>query len=187
MTSIARTYAVRKEGLTEFTKVSSPSYDNGSYDSLFPFTYSNNVLDITYEGNNFKTQMVDSTGNSPNRDASTAISILGGNYFVTTLGENFKAYIRAWRDGIIDAGSPINVFIPAQMYRVQEADIEHVDGGTSAFEISTSVPSGDNYVSGTVENKYQTTLVFKTPLTFTIVESGITQYFTFRTMFDIED
>ncbi len=186
MTSIARTYASRKEDLTEFLRVSTPCYYNGSYNLLFPFTYSNNVLDITYEGNNFKEQMVDNTGNAPNRDANTAISILGGTYLITSLGEKFKEYIRAWRTDI-DAGSPINVVIAAQMYRVQEADILNVNGNANSYNVNTSLPSSDNYVAGSVENKYQTTLVFKTPLTFTTVELGETKYITFKTMFDIED
>ena len=187
MTSVARTFAVRKEGLTEFLKPESPCYDNGTDNVLFPFTYSNNVLDITYEGNNFQTQMVDSLNVDPIAETDTAISIIGGPYVATSLGENFKAYIRAWRDGTIDAGSPIDVYIAPQLYRVQEADSANIDANSGeAYKISTSAPSSDNYVAGSTETKYNTTYIFKTPLTFTIVESGVTQYITFRSMLDQE-
>ena len=187
MSSVARTFAVRKEGLTEFLKPESPCYSNGTNVVLFPFTYSNNVLDITYEGNNFQTQMVDSLNVAPVSETDTAISIIGGPYVATSLGENFKAYIRAWRDGIIDAGSPIDVYIAPQLYRVQEADSANVDANSgNSYKISTSAPSSDNYVDGSTETKYNTTYIFKTPLTFTIVESGVIKYITFRSMVDQE-
>jgi hypothetical protein len=187
MTSMLRTFAEPKLGLTRFLKPESPCYDNGNSVVLFPFTYRNGVLDITYTGNNFQDVMVDVSGVSPDSETDTAIQILSGPYLVTSLGDNFKDYIRAWRDGTIDAGSPINVFIAPQILKVQEADTDHVNStqGDSWLR-STIPPTSDGYVVGTVENKYQTSYVFKTPLTFTIVESGVTQYFTFRTKFDQE-
>jgi hypothetical protein len=47
-------------------------------------------------------------------------------------------------------------------------------------------PSSDDYITGSVSNNYQTAYVFKTPLTFTIIESSIKQYITFRSIFDQE-
>lgn len=61
MSSSIRSFAVKKEGLTRFVKPESPNYYNGVDNILFPFTYSNQVLDITYVGNNFKERMVDVT------------------------------------------------------------------------------------------------------------------------------
>lgn len=73
------------------------------------------------------------------------------------------------------------------MVRVQEADTNNIDSGNgNSYLISTVAPTGDGYVAGTESNKYYTTFVFKTPLTFTIVESGVTQYITFRTIMDQE-
>jgi hypothetical protein len=188
MSSSLRSPATRKEGLTRFVKPESPSYNNGSEDVLFPFSYSNQVLDITYTGNNFKSRMVDvsnqSPDNAPGGEPDTIISILGGLYLATSLGPNFKAYIRAWRTGI-DAGSPIEVVVPAQLIRVQEAGSVSSNSDES-WAISSSAPSGDNYVSGDATNNFHTTYVFKTPLTFSLFEGGVKKYITFKTALDQE-
>jgi hypothetical protein len=189
MTSVTRTIAVKKEGLTLFVKPDSPAYDNGPRDVLFPFSYSNQVLDITYEGNNFESLMVDTTGRAPTSEADTAIRILSGPYLATSLGENFKAYIRSWRSSTIDAGSPIEINIAPQLLRVQEASYDNIDvtsDGDSSWKISTSVPASENYITGDATNNFKTTYIFKTPLTFTIIESGIKKYITFKTALDQE-
>lgn len=189
MSSAVRVLAVKKEGLTRFIKPDSPTYYDGNSYRLFPFSYSNQVLDISYDGNNFKSSMVDSINNSPDNDeeTDTTISMLGGPYLATSLGENFKAYIRSWRSGSIDAGSPIEVVVAPQLLRVQEVDLSHVNStsGDSVL-ISTNAPTGENYVSGNSANKYHTTYIFKTPLTFTIVEGGVKKYITIRTTLDQE-
>lgn len=182
-----RALAVKKEGLTQFVKPESPSYGNGDDTVLFPFSYSNQVLDISYEGNNFKSNMVDSINNSPDGETGTTIRMLGGPYLATALGENFKAYIRSWRSGSIDAGSPIEVVVAPQLLRVQEVDLSHVTSTSDdVVLISTNAPTGENYVTGSVANKYRTTYVFKTPLTFSVVEGGVKKYITFRTTMDQE-
>lgn len=189
MSSALRTMAVKKEGLTRFIKPESPCYDDTTLGEgiLFPFSYSNGVLDISYDGNDFETDMVDTTGNAPNAETDIAIQVMSGPYLATSLGNNFKAYIRAWRDSTIDAGSPINMYIAPQLLKVQEADVNNVSAtSSSSYIISTESPAGDNYTSGTEANKYRTKYVFKTPLTFTIIESGVTKYITFRTILDQE-
>ena len=181
-----RSHAVRKEALTRFVKPESPSYNNGNDNVLFPFSYSNQTLDISYAGNNFKSTMVDNTGESPNDETDTSISILGGLYLATSLGPNFKAYIRAWRTGI-DAGSSIEVVVAPQLIRVQEVSIPNVtSNSSSSVTVSEYAPTGDNYITGDVNNNYQTTYIFKTPLTFSIVEGGVKKYITFRTALDQE-
>ncbi len=188
MSSMLRSFASRKEGLTRFVKPISPSYEDSELDEtvLFPFTYSNGVLDISYSGNNFEADMVDITGNAPEHESYTAVQILGTPYLVSSLGDNFKAYIRAWKDGIIDAGSPIEIYIAPQVVRVQEADSNNVRAISSSYRQTINPPSSDNYVAGSPANKYGVKCIFKTPLTFTIVESGVTQYITFQTAFDQE-
>jgi hypothetical protein len=196
MTSAVRYIAEVTEGLTRFLKPESPSYNLSILegDRLFPFTCRNGVLDITYEGNTFKSRMVDRTGgdpgspiNRPESETGTCIRIMGSGYQVHSLGNNFKEYIRAWRIATIDAGSPIEIHIAPVMLRVQEADVNNINADSSdSYLISTSAPSGDNYVDGNESNKYRTTYIFKTPLTFTIVEDGITKYITFRTNLDQE-
>jgi hypothetical protein len=187
MTSVTRTIAVKKEGLTLFVKPESPAYYNEQHNVLFPFSYSNQVLDITYEGNNFESLMVDDTGEAPNSETDTIIRILSGPYLATSLGENFKAYIRSWRSSTIDVNSPIEINIAPQLLRVQEASYDNINSESGdSWTISTSVPASENYISGDVANKYNTSYIFKTPLTFTIIESGIKKYITFKTALDQE-
>jgi hypothetical protein len=188
MSSVIRTKASIKEGLTLFLSSESPAYESSSGDRLFPFSYRNGVLDITYEGNDFKSVMVDISGVDPSAETSTVFRITGNTYLVSSLGENFKSYIRAWRASTIDAGSPIDLYVAPQILRVQEADRTNVDASSgSPYNISTQPPSSDYYLSGSEANEYYKTYIFKTPLTFTIVESGVTQYITFRTKIDQED
>ncbi len=187
MTSVVRAFAKRPEGITLFLKPESPCYDYGPGNRLFPFTYTRGVLDITYSGNNFKEVMVDVTNIGPSAETETAVRMMGGPRLVTRLGDNFKAYVRAWRDGTIDADSPIEVYKPAQVLRVQEGDLDNIDANSgSSYIVSDKAPSNDEYVAGSEDNKYTTTYIFKTPLTFTIVESGATKYITFRTALDQE-
>lgn len=186
MTSFIRRFPAIKEGLTRFVKPESPCYDDNG-NRLFPFIYNNGTLDITYSGNNFKSIMVDNTGNSPNNETETVVRIVGAARVVTSIGENFKAYIRAWRNGTIDVNSPISVYEPSQVVRVQEAGTDNIraDSGDS-YIVSTSAPVSDNFISGMEDNNYNSTYIFKTPLTITIKEGGVLTYLTFRTIMDQE-
>jgi hypothetical protein len=184
---VGSVFGMIKEGLTRFIKPETPVYSDGIDNVLFPFSYSNNVLDITFEGNTFKASMVDSINQEPNAESDTAVRIISGPSLVTSLGNNFKDYVRAWRSGTIDVGSPIRVIVAPQVVRVQEASISHVTANSGqAWTISTTPPSCDNFIVGNEANKYNTSYIFKTPLTFSIVEGGVTQYITFRTMLDQE-
>jgi hypothetical protein len=188
MSSAVRAYAAPREGITRFLKPESPCYDIGDgNNTLFPFSYSNGVLDITYEGNNFESLMVDISGNSPNSETETSYRITGVPKLVTSLGNNFKAYIRAWRMATIDSGSAIELVQPSQVVRVQQANLSKVSANSGeSWLISSDLPLSDFYVTGATANEYQTTYIFKTPLTFSIVESSVTKYITFRTIMDQE-
>lgn len=191
MTSVIRTYAQRKLGLTKFLKPSSPTYTNGNnIDVLFPFTYNNGVLDITYNGNDFESIMVDVLNQEPQDEPETSVQILSGPYLVNSLGENFKNYIRSWQDGTIDPNSPINIYISPQVLLVQQPDLNSISSVTSnnadVYRISTQAPSSDDYIVGSPITNYNTTYIFKTPLTFTIVASGVTTYITFKSTLDQE-
>ena len=141
MTSVLRYLSVKKEGLTLFLKPESPCYPNGTDNVLFPFSYLNGVLDITYSGNNFKERMVDVTGEDPRAETDVAIRMMGGTFLVTLLGENFKNYIRAWRSSTIDAGSPITIYSFPQIVRVQQASIANVDANQgNSYLISNQPP-----------------------------------------------
>jgi hypothetical protein len=187
MTSIARSYYVRKEGLTTFVKPESPCYDNNTDIVLFPFSYLNQELDITYAGNNFKQLMVDINNEQPRAETDIAVRIISGPLLVTSLGNNFKDYIRSWRSGTIDLNSPIEIYLAPEILRVQEGALANISANSGdSWQISTSRPSGENYITGTDITKYNTTYIFKSPLTFTIVEGGVTRYITFRSMLDQE-
>jgi hypothetical protein len=189
MSSVRRSSGEKKEGLTRFVKPESPSYDEvfEGPTRLFPFTYNNGVLDISYDGNSFQERMVDISGSEPQDETSYSVRIMGGPRLVTSLGNNFKTYIRSWRYDTIDSGSPIEINIPSQVVKVQEADRANTDASSgNSYKISVRSPTGDNYVTGNTLNKFCTTYIFKTPMTFTIKEGGVTKYITFRTIFDQE-
>jgi len=191
MSSSLRSLGVKKEALTRFLKVDGQSYETLSGPTLlFPYTYNSGVLDITYEGNDFKAVMVDISGVEPSFDSgesNSAVRIMGGPYLVTSLGSKFKAYIRSWRAATIDVGSPIEVDVPAQVLKVQAAARALVNATENDnWRISTQRPESDNYITGNALDGFSTTYVFKTPLTFTIKESGVTKYIVFRTTFDQE-
>ncbi len=186
--NIAR-LATKIETPTRFFNVESPTYSEGEGPyRLFPFTFSNGVLDISYDGNNFKSQMVDNSGISPYSEPNTVIEIMGGaNYLVTSLGSKFKDYIRAWRYDTIDGGSPIELLSKKTLLvPVRECDYPNMGRGT-VYRITQTAPSGDDYLIGNEANKFYKTFILKTPLTFTTVEDGVKQYITFRSMLDIED
>ena len=188
MSSVVRSFAVRKESLTRFVKPESPCYydDDEGNSFLFPFSYSNQVLDILYADNKFKSIMVDISNNTPSNETNTIVRIMGGPYLVTSVGDNFKAYIRAWLDGEIDNDSPINVYIASQMLRVQEASLANINAGGSSYVKHDSAPTGEDYISGNTTNNYNTTYIFKTPLTISYVASSVTKYVTFKSVLDQE-
>ena len=180
MSSLVRSYASPVRTVTDFHRVESPSYLTEGPNLLFPFTYNNGTLDIEFI-DDFEAQMVTSTGNEPLTDPDVSIRIIGsGSRLVQTIGDNFKAYIRAWRTGI-DSESPISVYIPGIVTKVQWQNEDNM--GDGSFEVSTNPPSGDTYTQQDA-NGYKTTYIFKRPLTITTVESGITQYITFSSRLD---
>lgn len=187
MSSILRRTANTKSALTKFTLVDGPCYFDSIIGSnvLFPFTYSNGVLDININtaANNFEADMITSTGNAPSDDNDLCVKQMGGLGLVRALGPNFVTYIRAWRNATIDAGSPVSVYIPGVVTKVQQTPASALaDGGI--YEVSTVAPVSDEYITGNVANNYLTSWVFKKPLTITTVEGGVVQYITLRTSFD---
>jgi hypothetical protein len=186
MSSTVRSYATPVRLATEFHRIETPCFYDGSNNVPFPFSYNNGTLDIENKYN-FNAQMIDNTGNEPNTDIDGSVRLMGGNRLVQKLGDNFKAYIRAWRNVTIDVNSPISVYEPSQVVRVQEAGTDNIraDSGDS-YIVSTSAPVSDNFISGMEDNNYNSTYIFKTPLTITIKEGGVLTYLTFRTIMDQE-
>jgi hypothetical protein len=188
MSSAIRSMAKKNEGIVRFFKLQTPCYDNGEFNALFPFTYENGVLDISYAGNNFKQVMVDTPGQDPSDETATAVQTFGSVRLVHSLGDNFKSYIRAWRSLTIDVNSPIEVYMPCQVLRVQEGERSFVNSYDGpSYRITTTPPAGDNYTSGDGLNEFNSKYIFKSPLTITIKEGGVTKYITFNSMLDQED
>lgn len=187
MSSVLRRTATTKSALTKFTLVDGPTYfDNGlSQTVLFPFVYSNGVLDLNINtaANTFEADMITSTGNAPGEDCDLCVKQMGGTGLVRALGPNFVAYIRAWRTATIDAGSPVSVYIPGVVTKVQQTPASALADG-DIYEVSTTAPVSDEYITGNPANNYLTSWVFKKPLTITTIEGGVTTYITLRTSFD---
>jgi hypothetical protein len=188
MSSVQSYIANTPSGLTKFIYVNGPGYDDssmGGIEVLFPFTYSNGVLDLNINpaANSFEADMIDISNNGPSDSVDVAVKLMGGLGLVRALGPNFLRYIRAWRDGSIDANSPITIYTPGVMTKVQQIPIGAMTDEKTAT-ISSEPPTSTEYVSGNQANNFMTAWVFKHPLTITILESGIIQYITFSTVFD---
>ena len=174
MSSILRKNFTKHTSVTEFVEIQSATYDDNivGENLLFPFTYSNGVLDIALI-DNFEARMITLSGRDPSTDPMYKVKLLGGTGVVTTIGNNFKNYIRAWKtedisltDIVVD--SPITVFKPATVTRVQMVGIIN-DGGP--YEES-SVPPSYNYTIGSPANNYRSVWVFDTPLTISYKNEG---------------
>jgi len=184
MSSIVRQYAQTKTALTKFTLVDGPSYNSSSLgrDILFPFTWNNGTLDINLI-DDFQERMIDISGMSPSDECDFAVRQMGGPRVVRAIGNNFKNYIRSWREGTIDDNSPIDVYIQGVVMKVQMVNpIDLNDSGVA--RVSTEAPTSNNYTVGGPSNKYRTSYCFQQPLTLRIRESGVPTYITFRTSFD---
>ena len=181
MTSILRSYATPTLTPVKFNRLESPCYADSdlAYNTLFPFSYANGVLDIMYV-DSFQEDMVNTTGEAPLADPDVAVQLLGGPQLVQKLGPNFVAYIRAWRQP--DAGSPVAIYSNGTVQKVQA--IRNYFVGDDAFEVSTAPPASDNYTMGAAANSYRANWIFKTPLTFTTVEGGVKQYITFASLLE---
>jgi hypothetical protein len=180
MTSTLRSLTTPVRLATEFHRIETPSFNDGTSDVPFPFSYSNGTLEIE-DKNNFNARMIDISGNSPNTEPDASVRLMGGLRLVERIGDNFKAYIRAWRSGTIDVDSPIEVYINGTVQRVQWVNEDNI--GDGSYAISTTAPSGDTYTQFG-NGVYNSTWIFNKPLTITIIESGVTQYITFSSRLD---
>ena len=176
MTSILRYTAVLKDTPVKMVGISGPYYYDTIYGGLllFPFTYNNGVLDIAYV-NNFEANMVNSTNNPPlatGGDQTLGCKLMGGNELVTSLGPNFIAYIRAWK---IDPTAIVSIYINPVMTKIQSAPKSALTGGNSdGYEEVAFPPSSDEYIWGSGDNAYQTSWIFKSPITIKLIKTNNT-------------
>ena len=181
MTSVLRSFGTPTVTPVKFNRIQSPCYADTSlgYTTLFPFTYSNGVLDIQYI-DSFQADMVAMPNEDPLTDPDVAVQVMGGPELVRQLGANFVSYIRAWR--ATDAGTPVTIYSNGIVLKVQAIRSSFV--GDESFEVSTAPPPSDNYTMGAAANAYRANWVFKSPLTITTIEGGVKQYITFASRFD---
>jgi hypothetical protein len=185
MSSIVRQYSQVKQSGTKFTLIDGPSYNDTSLgiDLLFPFTFDKDgILDINLI-DNFQADMITTPDKYPNNECKLAIRLCGSNHLVRGLGNNFKNYIRAWRDATIDSGSPINIYVPGAVVKVQQSMPEFLQD-YDTFQVANVPPPSDNFFGGNSTNKYRTTYCFSQPMTITTKEGGQTKYITLRSVFD---
>ncbi len=190
MSSIVRQYSQVKQGTTKFSLVDGPSYNDKTLapgpdylDLLFPFTIDKDgILDINYI-DGFVESVIDLSGGAPapGNECRLAIRICGSNHLVRGLGNNFKAYIRAWRNP--DEGYPINLYIPGAVVKVQQTLADNIQD-YQTYEVANKAPASDNFFGGSPANKYRTTYCFSQPMTITTVEEGEKKYITFRSIFE---
>jgi hypothetical protein len=173
MSSNIRQFIQNITGITKFHKIESPCYYDSDLDEdiLFPFVFSNSTLDITYEGNNFKSRMIDVSEREPESESRTMVEIIGGPYLVQSIGDNFKEYIRSWRMKFYVPNTPIELYIKPQILRVKQADIINLRSSAStSVRITDTPPINDTFTMGSDINNYFSSFIFKTPMVLSIQE-----------------
>ena len=162
--------------------LNTPSFDDGTTYYPFPFSYNkrNSTLDIDIEVNDFKSLMID-TNNEPPTSSNTDYNclVLGGNHLVQDIDDNFKDYIRSWRDSTIDVGSDIVLYQKPVITRVQILDYVY-SSDNSSIQIVNSPPKLE---ASSLENA-GVVYVLKTPMVIKIKEGGVDKFITFVSQFD---
>jgi hypothetical protein len=191
MSSIVRQYSQVKAGLTKFSLVDGPSYNDRSLlpdpylDLLIPFTFNRDgILDINFI-DGFVESTIDLSGGCPppSNECRLAIRVCGSQHLVRGLGNNFKTYIRAWRADTIDEGSPITIHTPGAVVKVQQSMPEYLQD-YQTYEVASNPPPSDNFFGGEPINKYRTSYCFSQPMTIVTREGGDNKYITFRSVFE---
>jgi hypothetical protein len=158
---------------TQFVGVESPSYEDSSLDdaeTLFPFVVRNGgVLDIEYM-NSFEQDMIDDLGNAPRDDTELSTMILSNPILVTSIGDNLKEYIRSWKNLTIDASSPITLFQPCRVIKVQQINYLNIN---EILVESNNPPAGQWYSTDP-----HVKCIFASPLTIVYKASGVNKYIT---------
>jgi hypothetical protein len=167
-------------GLSNIKYVSGPTYIGpNSINLLFPFTVSSGVIEVSAI-NNFNV-----TGGNLPQNMGATVRVSGSNKNVTSLGPNFRNYIRncTWSGRTITDLSSISLFTPAVVTQVQQLDESFVGQmDASSFKVTSGAPP-TNYALQFAG--FGITWVFLTPLTVRARDStGRTFYITFTSSWD---
>lgn len=189
MTSVQRYANQIGKDVPKVLGVSGPRYTDSSLNNLimlFPFIYSNGVLDLNYI-DSFYTDMVAIPNQSPVNSSCDDVPLsraMGGLGMVTTIGPNLVEYLNAWlgnapgtvytiyRNGTV---TKVQTYLPQDIYTDEP------------YTITTIPPDSDTYPWGSPNSEYRTTWIFRTPLTIRYIDSGnVTQYLTLTSTYNID-
>lgn len=178
------------------------------FQSLIPFSYKDNVLEIEFETPVFsvvgltsfpETMMTTISGESTphlptyfNFPATSQVRLMGGQNLVTDIGPNFKEYIETVYGSIYSPVTDIEVYSSGIVTKVQILDARSLgtwlgiinpilSGGPDPLSFSgdSSVPPSGSYVPN-YPGAYQT-YVFLSPLTIAVTtQSNGVRYFTLK-------
>jgi hypothetical protein len=115
---------------------SGPTYNR----VLFPFTYSNGVLDLP-------ASFLTTIGTNAPENAGVQVRRLGGDYLVQRLGPNLKQYLYniSIFDGYkIQNTSSIQISLPGIVTRVQQVSLTNLpEINTTSYKVSETAPTPD--------------------------------------------
>lgn len=187
MTSVMRYKSQIGKDVPKIIGVSGPLYLDTvlNYNMLFPFTYSNGLLDLVYI-DNFYNNMVAIPNKEPFSSACNPpllSRVMGGIGMVTRIGPKFTEYLNAW----LILSTQYKVHINASVTKVQTYLPSEIYSNVP-FRISDNSPDSDTYPWGGVNDDYRTTWIFKSPLTLSYYNSTLnkTQYLTLQSNYNID-
>jgi len=169
--------------------------------TLFPFVYSNQVLDINFDvvlPSNYTfphTMMTYSSGDSTphfpgyfNFPVSSQIRLLGGTHLVTNIGYNFKSYVEVIYTKYFGSATNIKVVRPGIVTKVQILNVRSLGTWLGITDTlgeslhyngdSPSAPNSDYQLDA--YPKFAVTYIFSEPLTISVDTNSGTRYFTLK-------
>jgi hypothetical protein len=185
MSSAKRSFGAISQ-TTKFQKVTTPDYyDNDvGWSVPIPFSYSNGVLDIHIQ-DNVQVDLIDD-GDFPGQNTDFQCKTIGMPRLVTSLGPKMLEWLENFLNNV-DGGSitAIQLHTPGQVVKAQFAlsgaiwgDFLRSDVDDDTYAITSTPPSGDEYVFGAASDNFRTVYIFKTPLTISFMENGTPRYLT---------
>jgi hypothetical protein len=198
MSSAKRSFGAISQ-TTKFQKVTTPEYYDYYYDVdtdisygvqrnlPIPFSYSNGVLDIHIQ-DEVQRALIDE-GEYPGQDTDFQCKTIGMPRLVTSLGPKMLEWLEGFLPKVSSYDTPIITAIqlhtPGQVVKAQFALSNTISGAflrsdvdDSTYAITSTPPSGDEYVFGTASDNFRTVYIFKTPLTISYKDNGTPRYLT---------
>ena len=194
MSSTVRSHGVISQ-TTKFQKIGTPGYYDNTmdYEIPIPFSYSTGILDIAIQ-DNVQVDLIDD-GDTPGQDTQFQCKTIGTPRLVTGLGPKMIEWCENMFN-VLSGGeiTDIQVFRAGQVVKAQFV-VENALDGTflgsdvdySTYAITSNPPASDEYVFGAEADKYRTVYIFKTPITISFKDDGVTKYLTLFTNYSSND